>query len=141
MIPYYDHDAIKLPRCVIRLCAVLAIVCGCLFIFGFLTADRLRITVRPIRGRPDIDVVITVFDVTPDARWLSLYGCAAELNEDGHMFCNDTWDRASLQELRIDQRQYVFPWRSVPRGWVQLSAAVKDVNGKTLAAGETRVIR
>lgn len=124
-----------------RVVAFLAIVCGCLFIGGFLMADRVRITVHPIKGRPDIDVIITVPHVT-GADTLFLEACSAEMSEDGVMFCMDEgWYMNSAHPMRDDQRQYPFPLRNVPRGWLMLSAAVVARNGQTLASGETRLVR
>lgn len=125
-----------------RLLALFAIVCGCLFIGGFLMAERVSIKVLDVKGRVmDIDVIVTVPSVTEEARWLALYGCSAEMDDRNQIYCNDGWEFQSTHPVRVDQRQYPFPIRSVPKGWLQFSAVVTDYDGKTLAAGSTRVIR
>lgn len=126
----------------IRALAFFALLCGCLFIFGFLMAERVRISVRPIKGRPDVDVVVTVFNITPEMDTLFLEVCSAEMPEEGSMFCRDDgWYTNSAHPVRSDQSQYPFPLRNVPRGWLMLSAVVVDRDRKTVASGQTRVIR
>lgn len=125
----------------IRFLALLAIVCGCLFIYGFLVADRVRISVHKTQRVTDIDVIVTVPTVT-DAHTLFLEACSAEMADDGVMFCaEDGWYIRSAHPMREDQRQYAFPLRQVPRGWLMFSAAVLDFDGRTLASGETRTVR
>lgn len=124
-----------------NLAATFCIVCGLLFIYGFFLADRVRITVRDIKGRPDIDVIVTVPRVTEDARWVALFGCAAEMDDNNRIFCVDGWEFQSTHPMRPDQRQYPFLIRSAPRGWLLFIAAVTNQNGDTLASGDTRVVR
>ena len=123
-----------------KILALFAILCGVLFVYGFLMADRVRITIHDIKGRPDMTVVVTVPNVT-NAHTLFLFGCTAALDENAQMFCNDAWDMSSAHPIRDDQRQYPFLLRNVPRGWLMFSAAVVDAGGKTLASGETRKVR
>lgn len=122
-----------------RTVALFALLCGCLFVCGFLMSESVKITARNGKQRTDLDVTVTVPDVL-HARTVTVFGCSAEHDDNG-VFCTDEWDRASAQEIRGDQRQYPFAWHFVPRGMIQISAVVADVNGKTLASGQTRVFR
>ena len=71
-----------------------------------------------------------------------LEACLAVMAEDGAMFCQDDgWYMNSAHPLRLDQRQYPFPLRNVPRGWLMLSAMVVDANRNTVASGQTRLVR
>lgn len=127
----------------IRALAIFALLCGVLFIYGFLMADRIRITTRTAKPRPDFYVMITLPSVTPDYRWLKVFGCSAEMLEDAGVRCiPEGWDTSSMKETRIDQRQYEVPWGSrVPKGMLQVSAVVFDQEWKVLAQGQTVVFR
>jgi hypothetical protein len=119
--------------------AIFAIVCGVLLIAGSMgNADRLKITTR--EDRTQLTVTITVFDITPEYRWLSVYGCSAAVYEHG-TFCTGDYERESTQEVRQDQAQYVFPYRRIPRGTLQFTAIVFDQDGKRLAANQKTVLR
>jgi hypothetical protein len=100
--------------------------------------EPLKITVR--EERTAFNVTVTVFTVTPESRWLSLYGCSAEVYEHG-TFCTGDFERESTQEVRHDQAQYPFLWRNMPRGTLQLTAVVFDQDGKRLAANQRTVFR
>ena len=121
--------------------ALFAIVCGCLFIYGFLVAERINISTRKEQGATPFTVVITLPNVTESYRWVSVYGCSAETDSENITRCDGNWERESTQETRMDQRQYVFPWRGTPRTLVQVSAMAFDRDGKTLASGQTKVFR
>lgn len=112
---------------------------GLLFVYGFFITPSIKVSARHGRTVTDMDVTVTVPDVT-GARMLEVYACAADQDDTG-VFCTDSWDRASQQELRDDQRQYYFPWHGVPRGLIQVSAVMADSNGKSLASGQTRVFQ
>lgn len=123
-----------------RVIAALVILCGVLFIYGFLMAERVRISVHKTSSTA-IDVIVTVPNVN-EAHTLYLEACSAEMAEDGVMFCaEEGWYIRSAHPMRADQQQYPFPLRNVPRGWLMFSAAVLDFNGTTLASGETRMVR
>ena len=124
-----------------RALALFAILCGVLFVYGFLVAERISITTRKEQGSTPFTVVITLPSIKPEYRWISLYGCTAETDSESITRCDGNWERESTQETRVDQRQYVFPWRGTPRTLLQLSAMAFDGNGKTLASGQTRVYR
>jgi hypothetical protein len=124
-----------------NLAATFIIFCGVLFIYGFLMVDNIRVSTRewPTTG---FDVLVTLPSVTPRYAWVEVYGCAAEITEDGVVVCVGAWDRTSTQETRIDQRQYPFPWgRHVPKGTLLIVAHAMDANGDVLARGRTVVMR
>lgn len=116
-------------------CAIYAVICGVLFLAGLSMASRIQITTRV--EKRNVDVVITLPNVA--ATWISVYACTAEFSPDARVLCDGFWERESGQEARPDQRQYIFPWRSVPRGTIQITAMAFDNNHKTLATGQTVV--
>lgn len=107
-------------------------------VYGFISKETLKITTR--EERRDFTVTITLFDITPDYRWVSVYGCSAAVYEHG-TFCTGDFERESTQEVRIDQAQYPFFWRNMPRGTLQITALAFDQDGKKLAAGQKTVFR
>ena len=125
-----------------KVVALFAVVCGCLFIAGFLFTEKLKLTVREDKAT-GLSVVVTLPNVKPEDRWIELYGCSAELVDDAGFRClDDGWSRRSTQEPRADQRQYVFPWgKYVPRGPLILMAVVYDEQRSVRVSGETRVLR
>lgn len=124
-----------------RVIALLCIVCGCLFVYGFLVAERVKISTREDKAT-GFDVIVTLPNVTPNDRWIEVYGCAAEFIDDVGFRCTEHWERRSTQEPRVDQRQYVFPWgKYVPRGPMIIICAVFDEHRVVRLSGETRVLR
>lgn len=113
----------------------------CVFFALGYTSAKISISTRQEKSRPEYYVTATVPSVTADARWVELYACSADITEDAGVRCNFHWERRSLQELRTDQRQYEFMYRTVPRGTLLLMAAVSDANWKTLATGQRVVMR
>jgi hypothetical protein len=115
------------------------IVCGVLLIAGSMAkADTVKITTR--EDRTQITVTVTVFDITPEYRWLSVYGCSAAVYEHG-TFCTGDYERESTQEVRQDRAQYIFPYRRLPSGTLQFTAIVFDQDGTRLAANSKTVLR
>lgn len=117
----------------------LAIFCAVLFIAAGL-ANRDKVKIGAKSSPTQLDVTVTVFDITDSHRWIVLYGCSAEIYEHG-TFCTGDFERRSDQEIRVDQAQYPFMWRSVPRGKILLTALVYDGAHKALARGQRVVIR
>lgn len=102
--------------------------------------DKLKITSRD--EKRDFVVTITLRDLTPEYRWLSVYVCTAELGEDHPQpFCNYFWERESGQEVRQDQVQYPFLFRNAPRGTMWVFAMAFDANKEPLARGQATVLR
>lgn len=119
--------------------AFLAIFCGVLFVAGSLSnKEKLKISYREEGTR--FDVMITLFSITPEYRWLSVYGCSAAIYEHG-TFCTGDFERESTQEVRQEQNQYPFPWRNMPGGTLQITAVAFDQDGKPLAKGQKTVPR
>lgn len=124
-----------------RLCLGLVITYGVMFAVGY-TAAKIAISTRTDDKRPaEFYVTATVPAVTAEARWVEVYVCSAEIDEDSGARCDFRWERRSLQETRTDQRQYIFMYRHVPRGTLLIMAAVADANWKTLATGQRTVLR
>ena len=118
---------------------LLAIFCGALMIAGSLAdKDALKITTR--EERTLFTVTVTLFDITPEYRWLSVYGCSAEVYEHG-TFCTGDFERESTMEVRHDVSQHLFPWRNMPRGTLQITAIAFDRDGKALASNKKTVLR
>lgn len=124
-----------------RLLAALALTYAVFFVFGFVMAETIKISTRVERGDPNFYVTVTLTDVVKDTRWLSVHGCYAEIDSENRVYCDVYWERESTQETRADQRQYVFPWRPVPRGKILITAAAFNQDGKVLASGRSVVIR
>ncbi len=125
----------------IRALALFAAVCGVLFIYGFLMVDAIRVSTREFKDT-GFDVLVTLPSVTEHYRWVQVYGCAAEVTDEAEVECVGFWDRKSMQETRVDQRQYPFPWgRYVPRGKLLIVSTAYDANWQVLARGRTVVIR
>lgn len=119
------------------LLGLLLTFCVC-FAFGYTLAEQLKISTR--EERTQLTVTITLFSITPEYRWLSVYACSAEVYEHG-TFCTGDFERESTQEVRQDQRQYLFPWRHLPRGTLQITSIAFDREGKALAKGQRTVLR
>jgi hypothetical protein len=125
----------------VRLSATFCIFCGVLFIYGFLMVDSIRVSTREFKDT-GFDVLVTLASVTPRYTWVEVYGCAAEITQDGVVVCVGAWDRTSTQQTRTDQQQYPFPWgRHVPKGTLLIVAHAMDANGDVLARGRTVVMR
>lgn len=128
--------------------AVLAglLVTFCVFFaVGYTVAEKteqIRITTRTDEKRPmEFYVTATLPPITPVYRWVEVYICTAEINDDAEVRCDFFWDVRSLKETRPDQRQYVFPYRFVPRTKLLILAQATDAQWKTLATGRKVVIR
>ena len=120
-----------------RVVALLAIVCGLLFVLGGSRGDRM--SVRTISEPTLLTVVITLNDISEKYRWLSVYGCSADVYEHG-TFCTGDFERESSQEVS-GRKQYLFAWRNLPKGTMLIRAMAFDANSKALATGQTVVFR
>ena len=112
------------------------IVLGVVFVYGFIAGDdkgRIRVVVAD--ERRVLNVTVTLFDITDQYAWVTLYGCTAERAEETmQMYCTYFWERESTQTIRRDQNQYPFVWRQVPGGLLQLTAVAFDRHDKVLAS-------
>ena len=113
-----------------------SIVLGVIFVYGFVAGDdkgRIRVVVAD--ERRVLNVTVTLFDITDQYAWVTLYGCTAERAEETmQMYCTYFWERESTQTIRRDQNQYPFVWRQVPGGLLQLTAVAFDRHDKVLAS-------
>jgi hypothetical protein len=125
-----------------RLSATFVIFCGVLFVYGFLIVDTIKVSTREFRDT-GFDVLTTLPSITPRYARVQVFGCAAEITQDAVVRCIDGgWDTLSDTPIRMDVRQYPFPWgRYVPRGTILIVAAAYDFNGDVLARGRTVVMR
>lgn len=125
----------------IRAGAAFALFCGCLLVFGALAepaADRL--TVKAITERRLVTVIVTLHDVRFGYRWLSVYGCSAEVGEAG-TFCTGLWERESSMELSGGLKQHLIAWRDLPRGTMLVTAMAFGDDQQILARGQLTVFR
>lgn len=100
--------------------------------------DRLRVSTL---NEPKL---VTVIVTTPDADeryyWLKVYGCSAEMTDDG-VRCNGFWEASSEREPGT-LKQHLIPFRDCPRhGSVQFTALVLDRFGNVLASGSHTMLR
>lgn len=123
-----------------RAIAVVAILCGVLLLWGGLAdggPERLRLSVVPERTL--VTVVVTFNRVTDAYRWLSVYGCSAEVTETGS-YCTGEFERESTVEL-FGRKQELFYWRNLPAGTMRVTAMAFDRDHRLLASGEVTVFR
>jgi len=119
--------------------AFVTIVCGALLMFGGLVHRGDRLTLRTLAEPRLVTVIVGLPDVDARYRWLSVYGCSAEVGEHG-AFCTGDFERESTQEL-ADRKQYLIAWRDMPRGTLLITAMAFDADQRTLAANRTVVFR
>lgn len=123
----------------IRVLAVVAIVCGCLLLFG--AGDGLdRMTVKAVVEPRLVTAIVTLRDADDRYRWLSVYACGAALTSEGVAYCLGEWERESTQEIGA-QRQHLISWRDLPRGTLWITAMAFDGRQQLLARGQTTVFR
>jgi hypothetical protein len=126
-----------------RLLSACAIVCGVIMLYGFIAGngrDRLKIQTR--EDKPDFTITVSLPDLTPEYRYVSLHACTAERGEENpQAYCTYFWERESTQETRGDQFQYPFRWRSVPGGLLLVTAMAFDAEGKVRASHSLPVQR
>ena len=122
--------------------AAFGIVCGVLFLYGFWAGERGdRMRISTANAPTQLTVIITLPDVTSRYRWLSVYGCSAEMTESG-TFCTGDFEREST--VPVDDRRTQQPpiyWRNLPGGTMQITAMAFDFDNKTLAQRTVTVFR
>lgn len=124
-----------------RALAFLAILCGCLLLFGVLSAPAAdRLGVRAFTQPRLVTVIVTLHDARWGYRWLSVHGCAAEVGESG-TFCTGLWERESTMELTGGQKQHLVDWRDLPRGTMLVTALAFGDDQRLLARGQLTVFR
>lgn len=124
-----------------RALAFVAILCGCLLLFGVLAAPAAdRLSLRAVTQPRLVTVVVTLHDARWGYRWLSVHGCSAEVGEAG-AFCTGFWERESTMELTGGKRQHLIDWRDLPSGTMLVTALAFDERQQLLARGQLTVFR
>ena len=121
--------------------ALFALICGCLLIFsGSLSeAEADRMTLRATNEPRLLMISVYLPDLTDAYRWLSVYGCSADVTESG-TFCNYAFERESTTELAGRKQTLIF-WRDLPGGTMQITAVAFDVSSQALARGQVTIFR
>jgi hypothetical protein len=115
--------------------AAFAIVCGVLFIYGFL-APYMRLT--QIDDKRDYRIVVT--DTAADDRYdvVMVEGCSAEVSDDAGVICNNGWYGRSDRVWARDTdgnvtKQTSVPFRDAPKGPIlRFEAVITDRQGKRI---------
>jgi hypothetical protein len=115
--------------------AAFAIVCGVLFIYGFL-APYMRLT--QIDDQRDYQIVVT--DTAADDRYavVMVEGCSADVSDDAGVICNNGWYGRSDRVWNRDRegnvsKQTPVPFRDAPKGaLLRFEAVITDRRGKMI---------
>jgi hypothetical protein len=115
--------------------AAFAIVCGVLFIYGFL-APYMRLT--QIDDTRDYQIVVT--DTAADDRYavVMVEGCSADVTEDAGVICNNGWYGRSDRVWHRNRdgsvsKQTPVPFRDAPKGAIlRFEAVITDRGGKVV---------
>lgn len=122
------------------------LVCGCLivmaaiFVYGFIrgeASDPLKLSA--VVEKRLVTVVVTLPKIDDRYRWLSVYGCSAQVTESG-AYCTGVWEMESTREL-YGMKQELFPWRDVPPGTMRIDAIAFDSVHRQLASARLTVLR
>jgi hypothetical protein len=110
-----------------NLCTAFVILCGVLFIYGFV-AEKMRLS--EIDDKREYVVMVTDTDADESYFWLTVEGCSAEVTDDG-IACGLGWYGRSDREWRHGKKQTPVPFRDAPRGvLLRFEAVVSDRDGK-----------
>lgn len=119
---------------------LLMVISGVGYVSGFITRDLeidpIKLTI--LKAPRTLTVSVFLRELDDRYRWLSVYGCPAEVGETGS-YCTGEWERESTQE--IEDKQYLVTWRNLPRGTMRITAMAFDSDHKILAQGQTTVFR
>lgn len=117
------------------------IILGVVFVYGFVRGDgRDRITLRVLNEPRLLTVVVGLPDADDRYRFLSVYGCSAELTDSGTAYCTGFFERESTIEVG-PQTQHLIAWRDLPGGTMQIQAMAFDDRQHVLAARTLTVFR
>jgi len=117
-----------------KLLSACVIVLGVIFVYGFIAGKEDRIRIQTREEQLTYVVTVTLPDITPEYRWVTIYICTAERGEDNpQAYCNGYWDTESTHPTRADQMQYPFPLRNVPGGLLLITAVAFDTTNKPKA--------
>lgn len=124
-----------------RLLTACVILLAGITLAGWIHGDgRDRMTLKAVTSKRLVTVVVYLPDITDRYRWLSVYGCSAEMQETG-TFCTGYWERESTQELFGGYKQYLFDWRDLPPGTTKVTAMAFDINHAVLASDTLTILR
>lgn len=125
----------------LRAVALFSILCGCLFIAGFVTS---RMRISEIDDKREYVVMVTDTNADESYFWVVVEGCSADHTNDG-VICNVGWYGRSDREWWKGRKQTPVPFRDAPRGvLLRFEAVVRDRGGKTIASASfitTRSLR
>ena len=120
--------------------AVLAVLCGCLLVFGGAGDGVDQMGVKALAEPRLVTVIVSLKNPDARYRWLSVYACGAAFTSENVVYCAGQWERESTQEIGA-QLQHIIHWRDLPRGTLWVQAMAFDVDQKLLARGSTVVFR
>lgn len=120
--------------------AVLAVLCGCLLVFGGAGDGVDKIGVKALAEPRLVTVIVSLKNPDDRYRWLSVYACGAAHTQDNVVYCTGQWERESTMEIGA-QKQHLIAWRDLPRGTLWVTGMAFDVDRKLLARGQTVVFR
>lgn len=123
-----------------RLLAACALVMAAIFVVGFVrgdASDPMRLSA--LVEKRLITVVVTMPAASDRYRWLSVYGCSAEITENG-AYCSGYWEMESTREL-YGLTQEMLTWRDVPPGTMKIDAIAFDRNHTQLASARLTILR
>ncbi len=119
--------------------ALIAIVCGVLFVYGFVRGDRMRLTkIDRAKGQP-FTLVISMPDKDERYRRLYYMACAAEITEAGAYCIEHGWFADG--DRSISRAVEPIPFLNLPGGTVMFAAAAFDANAKTIASDRLVLMR
>ena len=121
------------------LCAIIALL-GLLFVYGLVfgeSGERMRLTA--VTTTRLLTVTVNLPDLDDRYRWLSVYGCSAQMLETG-TYCTGDFERESTFEI-LDRSQYLVAWRDLPGGTMQITAVAFDVDDKAITQNQITVFR
>ena len=120
--------------------AVLAVLCGCLLVFGGAGDGLDRMSVKALAEPRLVTVIVGLKDADARYRWLSVYACGAAHTSEGVPYCLGQWERESTQEMDT-RKQYLIACRDLPGGTLWITAMAFDNRQQLLARGQTVVFR
>jgi hypothetical protein len=117
--------------------AAFAIVCGILFVYGFVSGGM---RLSKIDAGREFAVVVSDTSANSSYHWLTIQGCVAEPSDDG-VFClpNGWFGHSGRGWAGV---QVSVPFRDAPRGvLLRFDAAVSDRHGKTRSSATFLTVR
>jgi hypothetical protein len=117
--------------------AAFAIVCGILFVYGFVVAGM---RLSKIEGPREFTIVVSDTSADRSYSWLTVQGCVAEPSEDGVFCLPNGWFGHSGREWA--GVQVPVPFRDAPKNvLLRFDAVVSDRQGKSQASATFLTVR